>query len=258
MEFYTLASGSSGNCALLRTGGAVLLFDAGISCRRIEQSLRTLGLTLADLTAVFLTHEHADHISGLTTLCKKCSAPIYASRGMTHLLACPAVPFTAGGAVALEGCTVRTFSTSHDAVDPVGYRVDGPDGSFGLLTDTGYVTDAAAEALDGVDLLLLEANHDVETLQYGPYPYFLKRRILGDEGHLSNDAAAEFACRMAQRGTRQFVLVHLSRENNTPARALNTVGYALRCGGFEDIRLTAAPRGECSEAYIAEGAPCRR
>ena len=119
------------------------------------------------------------------------------------------------------------------------------------------MTAEAEEILAGVELLLLESNHDVQLLQNGPYPYPLKQRILSDRGHLSNNAAAEFACRMAGRGTRQFVLAHLSRENNTPGLALETVGRALRCGGFEDVRLTAAPRAECSEAYIAEGALCR-
>lgn len=254
MEFYTLASGSSGNCALVRTGGAALLFDAGISCRRIEQSLRTLGIALADLTAVFITHEHTDHISGLASLSKKCPAPIYASRGVTHILTCPAVPFTAGSALEFTDCTVRSFSTSHDAVDPVGYRVDGPDGSFGLLTDTGYVTDAAAETLDGVDLLLLEANHDVETLQYGPYPYFLKRRILGDEGHLSNDAAAAFALRAAAHGTRDILLAHLSQENNTPEMAEYAVARALQAAG-RTVRLGVAPRGTMSEVHLCRKSP---
>ena len=178
MEFYTLASGSSGNCSLVCAGDTLLLIDAGISCRRIEQSLRALGRTLGDLTAVFITHEHADHVGGLATLSKKSAAPVYVTRGVSHILTCPVVAFTAGDTLKFAGCTVRSFSTSHDAVDPVGYRVDAPDGSLGILTDTGFVTDAAHEALAGVDTLLLEANHDVETLQYGPYPYFLKRRNL--------------------------------------------------------------------------------
>ena len=170
MEFYTLASGSSGNCSLVCAGDTLLLIDAGISCRRIEQSLRALGRTLGDLTAVFITHEHADHVGGLATLSKKSAAPVYVTRGVSHILTCPVVAFTAGDTLKFAGCTVRSFSTSHDAVDPVGYRVDAPDGSLGILTDTGFVTDAARESLPGVDTLLLEANHDVETLQYGPYP----------------------------------------------------------------------------------------
>ena len=143
MEFYTLASGSSGNCSLVCAGDTLLLIDAGISCRRIEQSLRALGRTLGDLTAVFITHEHADHVGGLATLSKKSAAPVYVTRGVSHILTCPVVAFTAGDTLEFAGCTVRSFSTSHDAVDPVGYRVDAPDGSLGILTDTGFITDAA-------------------------------------------------------------------------------------------------------------------
>ena len=143
MEFYTLASGSSGNCSLVCAGDTLLLIDAGISCRRIEQSLRALGWTLGDLTAVFITHEHADHVGGLATLSKKSAAPVYVTRGVSHILTCPVVAFTAGDTLEFAGCTVRSFSTSHDAVDPVGYRVDAADGSLGILTDTGFVTGAA-------------------------------------------------------------------------------------------------------------------
>ena len=149
---------------------------------------------------------------------------------------------------------MRSFTTSHDAVDPVGYRVDAPDGSLGILTDTGFVTDAAHEALAGVDTLLLEANHDVETLQYGPYPYFLKRRILGDEGHLSNDAAAEFARLAVQSGTRDILLAHLSKENNTPELAEYAVARALQSAGLS-VRLGVAPRDTMSEVHLCRRSP---
>ena len=256
MEFYTLASGSSGNCSLVCAGDTLLLIDAGISCRRIEQSLRALGRTLGDLTAVFITHEHADHVGGLATLSKKSAAPVYVTRGVSHILTCPVVAFTAGDTLEFAGCTVRSFSTSHDAVDPVGYRVDAADGSLGILTDTGFVTDAAREVLAGVDTLLLEANHDVETLQYGPYPYFLKRRILGDEGHLSNDAAAEFARLAVQSGTRDILLAHLSKENNTPELAEYAVARALQSAGLS-VRLgvALAPRDTMSEVHLCRRSP---
>ena len=244
MEFYTLASGSSGNCSLVCAGDTLLLIDAGISCRRIEQSLRALGRTLGDLTAVFITHEHADHVGGLTTLSKKSAAPVYVTRGVSHILTCPVVAFTAGDTLEFAGCTVRSFSTSHDA----------PDGSLGILTDTGFVTDAAREALAGVDTLLLEANHDMETLQYGPYPYFLKRRILGDEGHLSNDAAAEFARLAVQSGTRDILLAHLSKENNTPELAEYAVARALQSAGLS-VRLGVAPRDTMSEVHLCRRSP---
>ena len=254
MEFYTLASGSSGNCSLVCVGDTLLLIDAGISCRRIEQSLRALGRTLGDLTAVFITHEHADHVGGLATLSKKSAAPVYVTRGVSHILTCPVVAFTAGDTLKFACCTVRSFSTSHDAVDPVGYRVDAPDGSLGILTDTGFVTDAARESLAGVDTLLLEANHDAETLQYGPYPYFLKRRILGDEGHLSNDAAAEFARLAVQSGTRDILLAHLSKENNTPELAEYAVARALQSAGLS-VRLGVAPRDTMSEVHLCRRSP---
>lgn len=252
MEFYTLASGSSGNCTLVRAGRTLLLLDAGISCRRITQSLRSLGLTLDDLTAVFITHEHADHVNGLATLTKKCAAPVYVTRGAARVLTCPVTAFTAGETLRFESCAVRSFSTSHDAIDPVGYRIDAPDGSFGVLTDTGFVTDEAAQALAGVDALLLEANHDVQTLQYGTYPYFLKQRILGAQGHLSNDAAAEFALRAVRSGTRDILLAHLSSENNTPEMAEYAVARALQAAGLS-VRLGVAPRETMSEVH-----PCKR
>ena len=247
MEFYTLASGSSGNCSLVCAGDTLLLIDAGISCRRIEQSLRALGRTLGDLTAVFITHEHADHVGGLATLSKKSAAPVYVTRGVSHLLTCPVVAFTAGDTLEFAGCTVRSFSTSHDAVDPV-------DGSLGILTDTGFVTGAARESLAGVDTLLLEANHDMETLQYGPYPYFLKRRILGAEGPLSNDAAAEFARLAVQSGTRDILLAHLSKENNTPELAEYAVARTLQSAGLS-VRLGVAPRDTMSEVHLCRRSP---
>ncbi len=154
---------------------------------------------------------------------------------------------------------MRSFSTSHDAVDPVGYRVDAPDGSLGILTDTGFVTDAARESLAGVDTLLLEANHDVETLQYGPHPYFLKRRILGDEGHLSNDAAAEFARLAVQSGTRDILLAHLSKENNTPELAEYAVASraAVR-GTFRAAGVAPRRHHERGTSYAEGHRPLRR
>ena len=265
ITIHTLASGSEGNAALVCAGDVHILVDAGISARRMEKALDSLGRPAKALSAVFITHTHTDHTAGLRVLLKHTGAPVFASPAVCAALmrqmpdyASLMHPLCSGDRRSIGKLTVTAFDTSHDAAGSMDYRFDSGGASAGILTDTGFVTPAAERILAGAELLLLESNHDIEMLQSGPYPYPLKQRILGDRGHLSNDAAAEFACRMAQRGTRQFVLVHLSRENNTPARALNTVGYALRCGGFEDIRLTAAPRGECSEAYIAEGAPCRR
>ena len=255
MDFYTLASSSGGNAALVRGGGALVLIDAGISARRIAQSLAQLGLSLAELSCVLITHEHSDHTAGLKTLTKKCGVPVYASRGTAQFLPCAGAsirPFFAGERFEVGGLTIRSFRTSHDAADSVGYRIDAPEGSLGILTDTGYVTEEAAETLEGVELLLLEANHDVEMLREGPYPYYLKQRILGDRGHLSNETAAEFALRCAANGTRDFLLAHLSAENNTPALAEYAVARRLQAEGY-GVRLGVAPR-DCLSSLHTVGA----
>ncbi len=260
MEFVTLASSSSGNAALIRCGGTAILLDAGISARRIAQSLAAFGMTPRELDAVLVTHAHSDHVGGIATLTKKYAVPVYASHGTARFLACAAPllrAFDAGDAFSVGELEIRSFRTSHDAADSVDYRIDAPDGSFGALTDTGFVTDEAAQALEGVDALLLEANHDVEMLRSGPYPYHLKQRILSDRGHLSNDAAAEFALHCVKHGTRDILLAHLSAENNTPAAAEYAVGRRLQAAGC-GIRLGVAPKsapGELHEVCSCKKSP---
>lgn len=254
---HTLASGSSGNALALSWEGGNILVDAGISCRRIRQGLQALGLDLPDLDGIFITHTHSDHISGLQTLLKRTSCPVYASAQAGRDLLRRMVLLEdrlreAEGAFSVKDCAVTAFPTSHDAPGSRGYRFDTPDGGFGLLTDSGVVTPEAEAVLPGVALAVLEANHDVETLRSGPYPYFLKKRILGPEGHLPNEEAAAFAVTLARAGAREIVLAHLSRENNTPAMALRAVETALSAAGLAP-RLSAAPRDGLSGAYVLEG-----
>ena len=254
---HTLASGSSGNALVLSWDGGHILVDAGISCRRIRQGLRTLGLDLGDLDAVCVTHTHSDHISGLQTLlkhtdCPVCAAPA-AGRDLLRRMALPEDRLQAAeGTFFVKDCAVTAFFTSHDAPGSRGYRFDTPDGGFGLLTDSGFVTPEAEAVLPGVSLAVLEANHDVETLRSGPYPYFLKERILGPSGHLRNEDAAAFAVTLARAGAREIVLAHLSRENNTPAMARRAVETALCAAGLSP-RLSAAPRDGVSGAYVLTG-----
>lgn len=263
MTLHTIASGSEGNCLLLRCGGTNLLIDAGISLRRIKAALAALELTMGDVDAILLTHAHTDHIAALGTLCKHHQTPLYASAGAAAQI-CDKFgaaqyqlrTVRAGEPFTIGAVTVTPFPTSHDAWGSMDYRVDGEGGSMGILTDTGYITDEAHDTLMGVDLLVLESNHDIEWLRSGPYPYYLKERILGAYGHLSNDDAARFAAEMAQRGTKEIVLAHLSRENNTPARALDTVQRALDAAGCA-VRLSAAPRCELCR-YEVEVSPCRK
>lgn len=262
---HTLASGSSGNALVISCGGTHLLLDAGISCRRITAGLRALGLELDDLSAILITHTHTDHISGLQTMVKHCAVPLCGSgqtlRGLRYRLAgledrSRELPLCR--CTAFADCAVTPFPISHDAPGACGYRIDTPDGSIGLLTDTGYVTEEAAEILPGVDLAVLEANHDIETLRSGSYPYYLKQRILGSEGHLCNEDAARFAVTLADNGVSEIILAHLSRENNTPAMARSTVETALSAAGLTP-ELSVAPRDTMSETHtVARRTVCKK
>jgi len=259
---HTLASGSSGNALLLDWGGGRILVDAGISCRRIARSLQLLELGLRDLDAVCITHTHSDHISGLQTLLKNTDCPVYATAPagkvlLRRLTGLEGRLREAADSFPVKDCTVTPFSISHDAPGSCGYRFDTPDGGFGLLTDSGYVTPEAEAVLPGVALAVLEANHDEEALRSGPYPYYLKKRIMSPAGHLRNEDAAAFAVTLAAAGAGEIVLAHLSQENNTPAMAIRTVETALNAAGLAP-RLSAAPRDCLSEAHLlAGGAACR-
>ena len=262
LTVHILASGSEGNCLLVSAGGTHLLVDAGISARRICGALQALALSPADISGVLLTHEHTDHICGVATLTKQHRLPLYASRGTAEALcrksSCVSDVLRViprAGAFDIGNARITVFPTSHDAAESIDFRVDHGGAGIGILTDTGFVTPEAEQALQGVGLLVLESNHDVEWLRSGPYPYSLKARILGDEGHLSNDAAAEFAARMAQCGTRCIILAHLSRENNTPQRAWDTVQRRLNTVEAE-VLLEVAPRSEVSPPYGMEVAVC--
>lgn len=253
---HTLASGSSGNALLYSHEDRHILIDAGISCRRITTALKTLGLTLADLDGVLITHCHSDHISGLQTMLKNSTFPIFGS-GRT----CRELDFRFAGIrsrleelpmmepVSMQFCSVTAFPTSHDCPGSCCYRLDSADGSFGVLTDTGYVTPQAQEVLSGVDLALLETNHDVDAVHSSFYPYHLKVRILGREGHLCNEDAARFAAELAKSGTRELILAHLSEENNSPGMAQHAVERALNAIGYS-LRFSVAPRHEISSAHI--------
>ena len=260
MRLTTFASGSGGNCALLSADGMHILLDAGISYRRIRENLALSGLAPEALSAVLITHEHSDHISGLKTFVKNCSAvPVFAPRTVANHLR-----YTIAGVeqclhvvspqdpVVLDGAILRCFHTPHDTDESVGWRVDGRE-SFALATDMGTVTDAVREGLRGADVVLIEANHDVAMLCDGPYPAALKRRILSEHGHLSNEHCGELAAYLADRGTSQIVLGHLSRENNTPGKAFRAVKAAL---GERTTALYVAPEAERLTLEFAKEQSC--
>ncbi|MGE4484650.1 MAG: MBL fold metallo-hydrolase [Oscillospiraceae bacterium] len=260
MEICTLASGSTGNCTLVRNCASAVLIDAGISLRRITRSLCSLGLSMKDLDGIVITHEHSDHITALKMIIKYSGVPIFAPSGSAGgiLRTVPEAEervgvFEAGTSFELGSFLIRSFPTPHDVPESVGYRFDDGQSVFALATDLGHIPREVFDGVTGAAAAVIESNHDVEMLQNGSYPYYLKRRILSDSGHLSNDACGDLALALAETGTRKIILGHLSQENNTPSTALRTVGAALSAGGFvpgRDVELYAAPAYEPGEIYI--------
>ena len=256
MTVTTLASGSSGNCILVSHGATHLLVDAGISCRRIKNALAGLGLTPGELTAVLITHEHSDHISGLATLFKQYHLPVWCSKGTGRQLEYRIAflnevlhTFEPGESFPLGGLTVTGFATLHDAADPVGYTFTDGVRKAAVVTDLGVVTPVVEACVRGSGLLVAEANHDPDLVREGPYPYYLKQRILGAHGHLSN---ADCAALAARSGAETVILAHLSEENNRPALALETVRACLG----EHVTVEVAPRNEPGRRYfVGESGP---
>lgn len=250
LRVAVLASGSKGNAAYIELDGVRLLIDAGISARRITRSLADLGVDAASLDGVFVTHEHSDHIKGLPTLLKQYRLPLFAPpatlRAIGESLAVPEDTFTPlAGDVMLGSVAVKSFSTLHDAASPVGYAVCGSE-KCALATDLGFLTNDVMTAIEGSDVLILEANHDRELLQSGSYPWRLKQRILSNRGHLSNSAAAWALVRLKKRPCAVF-LAHMSQENNRPELVEETVRTILAQQNVrqENLLLTAQDVPTC-------------
>ena len=269
LTFTTLASGSLGNAGLVSCGDTHILLDAGISAKRITAGLAELGVKPHQLSAVLLTHEHSDHVSGLRVLTKKAGAPIYATRPTCREWyrknRCDQVrdlfqPIEAGDGVQIGALWAESFPTPHDAAGSVGWSIAGEGGRMVLCTDLGHVTEPVRRAVAGCDLLVCEANHDVDWVKSSPYPYYLKQRILGDYGHLSNEAGAELAAFAVESGTRAVILAHLSQTNNTPVRAYEAVSLrllAMDCDPERDISLTVAPADRLGTVFSLGSQPAR-
>ena len=269
LTFTTLASGSLGNAAVVSCGDTHILLDAGISAKRISAGLAELGIGPRQLSAILLTHEHSDHVSGLRVLTKKAGAPIYATRPTLREWyrknQCDQVkdlfqPLEAGAGTQIGALWVESFPTPHDAAGSVGWSIAGEGGRMVLCTDLGHVTEPVRRAVAGCDLLVCETNHDVDWVRSGPYSYYLKQRILGNYGHLSNEAGAELAAFAVESGTRAVILAHLSQTNNTPVRAYEVVSLrllAMDCDPERDISLTVAPADRLGTVFSLGSQPAR-
>ncbi len=260
MRLCSIASGSSGNCIYVGSEATHLLVDVGISGRKAESGLNSLGIAGSDLDGILITHEHADHISGLGVLARKYQVPIYATRGtIDAILKCRSLgrveeslfqEVREDEKFVLKDLTVNPMRISHDAAQPVAYRIAYGNKRVGICTDLGVYNDYTVECLRGMDALLIEANHDVNMLQVGPYPYYLKQRILGDRGHLSNENSGRLLSRLLHDKLQTILLGHLSKENNLPELAYETVRMEISMGDnpyrAEDFRLLVAKRSEAS------------
>lgn len=249
---YSFCSSSKGNCTYIGSKTSGILIDAGISIRNFAAHMALLGIATDAIKGIFVTHEHSDHIKGLRRIQSALKVPVYASgRTLSALVEKQAVNPEYGLSpvsepLKLEGMTITPFSTSHDSAQSQCYWVSFPEGKkITVCTDLGVVTDTVHEALLGSDLVLLESNYEKSLLQMGIYPPFLKRRIAGEAGHLSNDDSAAEICKLYDAGVRNFVLGHLSEENNMPALAMGKVVSELeKKGGHigEDYSLWVAPK----------------
>lgn len=234
IRFASLGSGSKGNALLVQSGRTRLLIDCGFGPRVLTQRLARLGVVPEQLDAVLVTHEHSDHVAGLAALARRIACPVYLTRG-THqaiirrqaLAPCPVIEVRCGKSFAVGELSVFPLAVPHDAAEPVQYVLADGAVRLGVLTDCGRVTDAMATALKRCEGLVIEFNHDLEMLDRGPYPAFLKARIAGPEGHLDNASAGQLLARVAHARIQHVVGAHLSEKNNTPAIVKAAMAHAL-------------------------------
>jgi len=259
-KFCSIASGSSGNCIYVGNDESGLLIDAGVSCKNILENLKNIGICTSSIKGILVTHEHSDHMKSIGAMSRKLNIPIYANAktwealggGIGTVKTENIRIFETGEEFCIDDVCISPFSISHDAAEPVGFTFSFGSEKLGLATDLGYFSQTVKDALKGAHFVMLEANHDVEMLKVGSYPYFLKRRILGEFGHLSNEASGYAACELVGLGVKQIMLGHLSKENNFPQLAYETVRGIMEEKGIsvqKDVTLDVAPRSSVSKVF---------
>ena len=240
LKILPIASGSTGNCMLADIDGRKLLIDLGVPVKTLMKALTENAYSSSEIDAVLITHTHSDHVKGLDTCMKQIAAPLYmSSTSKETLMNERAVALLYGVKTELlPGLWVTTIRTSHDCPGSIGFQIETENTRLGYITDLGVIPESTMELLFGSQCIVIESNHDVEMLRYGRYPAFLKKRILSERGHLSNDACAEAIARFADRGTKTFLLAHLSRENNRPDLALDC---ARKATAGMDVKIEVLP-----------------
>lgn len=261
MNLVSITSGSSGNCIYTGNDNTHILVDVGLSGKRIEEGLNSLGLKAEDLSAILITHEHADHIAGLGVMARRYGTKIYATKGtikgILETKSLGEIPLelfnviSADNPFLVDDLTVNPVKISHDANEPVAYRISDDKKSIGICTDLGMYNEYIVDSFKGVNAILVEANHDVNMLQVGRYPYQLKRRILSEKGHLSNENSGRLLCELLHDDLSTIMLGHLSEENNLAELAYETVRLEIMMNECkyqpEDFELLVAKRHERSK-----------
>ncbi|MBQ9516232.1 MAG: MBL fold metallo-hydrolase [Ruminococcus sp.] len=250
-KIVPLFSSSKGNSYYIQGNSTAILVDAGRNLKQLEAALALNDLSMRAVRAIFVTHEHTDHISALKVLLKRYDIPVYASKGtLSELTRTDKVPASARlnvieDVIETADFRVERVETSHDAAESCGYFIETPDGRrLSVVTDTGYLTESAKAAIARSNLAVVESNHDLNMLKNGPYPYILKKRILSDSGHLSNPACAEALPGFVEAGLTRIILGHLSEENNLPSIAVSEAMRSLNAAGMvvdSDYILDVAP-----------------
>lgn len=247
LQVYSLYSGSGGNSYLVKDEDTHVLIDAGKSCGAIEKSLNSLGSSLSQISAIFITHEHSDHTAGLEIISKKYQIPVYITTPsydkcivensflQRYAISCP-VEFEKS----IGSLNIKSFPVPHDSQQNVGYIISCHDELFGIATDIGHTTQVLADSLSPCKKIILESNHDIKMVKDGPYHAALKERILSSGGHLSNDKCAYLSAYLCDKGVKEITLAHLSRENNLPKIAYEATKNHLTSCGFENIPVKIA------------------
>lgn len=253
-KIYTLFSSSKGNCTYIKYGRDEFLIDCGVSARSIENALKQLDTSLSNINAIFITHEHCDHIRGVDTITKYFKMPVYAPQKCCDYISTHMPPYkiplelTSSNAIELKDTALCPIATPHDARGSVGFRIRAGEEKIGYFTDIGHLSEGVLRGLSGCRRVVIESNHDVEMLKNGSYPYPLKQRILGEFGHLSNTLCSKLLPHLVRHGCESFVLAHLSEENNRPDIAynesllsLNENGFSVNLDTAKSVRLKVAP-----------------
>ncbi|WP_035571357.1 MBL fold metallo-hydrolase [Halonatronum saccharophilum] len=259
LKVCSLASGSSGNSIYIGSKEKNILVDAGLSGKEIAKRLKRANLSIDDLDGIMITHEHSDHIKGAGVLSRRCDIPLYATEGTWEgcedklgKIAKKNRCIINKSGFSIGDCDIKPFSISHDANDPVGYKVISGGKRVSIATDMGEISEKVRTTISDSDLVILESNHDLEMLKIGPYPWSLKKRVMSEKGHLSNDDAGAMVVELAKNSVSRILLAHLSKDNNVPELAFLTIKNMLIDAGIEldkDIMMDFAYQDKISSVY---------